>query len=184
MTKPEPWYVHAGLYLAIAVLTIILVKVAILDPQEAVVEDKYYRAESRLRMQNLKEAEILWSKKHGSFTANLDSLINFIKNDPMVDSVMNSYDSLSRKPANPFVSLSHGEFNPDSLKRTPKSQREYVLAIDTTTTVDTVVSAKNKIVRIDSSVVIGSLYYIEDPDGYGTVGSKDNLALKNTASWE
>jgi hypothetical protein len=135
-------------------------------------------------MHNLKEAEMLWSKKYGTFTADIDSLINFIKGDPLVDSVMNSYDSLSRKPANPFVPLSHGEFNPDSLKRTPKSQRNYLVDIDTTAIVDTVVSAQNRILRIDSTVVIGSLYYIEDPDGYGTVGSRDNQALKNTASWE
>jgi hypothetical protein len=32
--------------------------------------------------------------------------------------------------------------------------------------------------------LIGTKYYIEDPDGYGSVGSLSNDALKNTASWE
>jgi hypothetical protein len=50
--------------------------------------------------------------------------------------------------------------------------------------IDTVVNQRGRILRVDSTVTIGNLYYIEDPDGYGTIGSIDNDALKNTASWE
>jgi hypothetical protein len=184
MTSTEPWYIHAALYAVIVILAVVLIKVAILDPKEIVEQEKHYRTESRLRMKNIKEAEILWQEKYGKFTNNLDSLIYFIKNDPMVDSVVNAIDSVTKKPANPFIPLAQGEFIADSLFRTPKSQQPYLVQIDTTTNVDTVVNRQGKLLRIDSTLVIGSLYYIEDPDGYGSVGSLDNQALKNTVSWE
>jgi hypothetical protein len=184
MNQSEPWYIHAGLYAVIVILVVVLIKVAIIDPKEIVESEKYNRTESRLRMSNLKEAEILYERKYGRFTSDLDSLINFIKNDPLVDSVMTAFDSLTRKPANPFTPLSHGEFSPDSLYRTPKSNREYIVQIDTSISIDTVVNRQGRVLRIDSTVAIGKLYYIEDPDGYGTIGSLDNEALKNTSSWE
>jgi hypothetical protein len=182
--KSDPWYIHIVLYGIIAILVIILVKIAILDPTEHVEQERYNRTESRLRMSNIKEAEILWRKKFGNFTGNLQELIGFVKNDPFVDSVVNAFDSLTRKPANPFKPLSHGQFSADSLLKTPKSFSFYILQVDTLTQLDTVVSRKGAIVRIDSTVVIGSRYFLEDPDGYGTIGSLTNEALKNTASWE
>jgi hypothetical protein len=172
------------LYAVIVILVLILIKVAIIDPKEIVNEEKFNRAESRLRMSNLKEAEILYEKKYGNYTDNLDSLVNFVKYDPMVDSLMNAIDSMTMRPANPFKPLSHGQFTPDSLFRTPKSNRNYVIKIDTTLDVDTVVNQRGKILRVDSTLTTGNLYFIEDPDGYGTIGSVDNEALKNTASWE
>ncbi len=184
MTKPEPWYIHAILYFVIVVLVVILVKVAIIDPKDVVEKERYYKKESHLRMKNIKEAEILWNKKYGHFTGNLDSLINFVKTDSMVDSVMNAFDSLSRRPANPFVPLTSGQFTPDSLYKTPKTHSAYVLQVDTSVSADTVYGRNNQIKRIDSSLVIGNRYYLEDPDGYGSVGSLESDALKNTASWE
>lgn len=184
MTKPEPWYLHAILYAVIVILVILLVKVAIIDPKQIVQEEKYTKKESRLRMQNLREAENLWFKKHGSYTAHLDSLVNFVKHDPFVDSVKSAFDSLTRRPANPFIPLSHGEFNPDSLVKTPRSQQNYIVQIDTSTQVDTVVNRRGKVIRVDTATVIGLRYYIEDPDGYGSVGSLDSDAMKNSLSWE
>jgi hypothetical protein len=184
MTKPEPWYIHTALYIIIVVLIIVLVKVAIIDPKDVVEKEKYYKQESHLRMKNIKEAEILWNKKHGHFTGNLDTLIHFIKTDPMVDSIENAFDSLSRRPANPFVPLTSGQFTPDSLYRTPKSHSPYVLEVDTSITADTIFARGKQIRRIDSLKVIGNRYYLEDPDGYGSVGSLESDALKNTASWE
>jgi hypothetical protein len=184
MTKPEPWYIHAILYFVIVVLVIILVKVAIIDPKDIVEKEKYYKQESHLRMKNIKEAEILWNKKYGHYTGNLDSLINFVKTDSMVDSVMNAFDSLSRRPANPFVPLTSGKFTPDSLYRTPKTHSPYILQVDTAVTADTIYGRNNQIKRIDSSMTIGNRYYLEDPDGYGSIGSLESDALKNTASWE
>jgi hypothetical protein len=184
MTKPEPWYIHAGLYVVIVILAIVLIKVAIIDPKEIVVEEKFNRKESRLRMSNLKEAEILYQKKHGKYTDNLDSLIHFVKFDPMIDSLMTAIDSMTMRPANPFKPLAHGDFSPDSLYKTPKSNERYIVQIDTTLDIDTVVNQRGRVLRVDSTLTIGNLYYIEDPDGYGSIGSVDNEALKNTVSWE
>lgn len=180
----DPWYLHAGLYVVIAILTVLLIKVAIIDPKAEVDAERYFKKETRLRMSNLKEAEILYQRKFGRFTNDVDKLVNFIKTDKFVDSVINAFDSLTMKPANPFIKLSNGEFTPDSLFRTPKSQRPFIVQIDTSVVSDTVVNPRGKVLRVDTKTVIGSRYYIEDPDGYGTVGSLDNDALKNTASWE
>ena len=182
--KSDPWYVHAGLYLVIAILTVLLIKVAIIDPHEYVKAEKYFKTESRLRMSNLKEAQMLWEKKYHKYSGNIDTLIDFIKFDPFVDSVVNAFDSLIMKPANPFKPLLSGQFVPDSLEWTPKSHSEYVLQIDTATVVDTVINRRGKITRIDTTITYGTRYYIEDPDGYGSIGSLETDALKNTASWE
>jgi hypothetical protein len=180
----DPWYIHAILYLVIAILSVILIKVAIIDPRNAVEQERFYRTESRLRMTNLKEAEILWQKKYGNFTDNVNDLIKFIKEDPFADSVINSFDSLTMKPANPFKPLSNGEFIPESLRTSPKTYQPYVLQIDTSMSIDTTINRRGRIVKVDTSIVTGSRYYLEDPDGYGTVGDLYNDALKNTSSWE
>ncbi len=180
----EPWYLHAALYTIIAILIFVLIKVAIIDPQNVVELENYNRKESRLRMKNLKEAEILWQKKHNYFTASLDSLVNFVKTSAYVDSVMHATDTLTHKSANPFLALSNGKFTPDSLFRTPGSDKPYILEVDTTISADTVVNRYGKVTRIDTVKQIGTMYYIEDPDGYGTVGSTTNQALLNTVSWE
>lgn len=180
----DPWYVHAGLYFIIAVLTFLLIKVAVIDPTSEVQSEKYFKTETRLRMSNLKEAQILYEKKNKEFCASLDKLIDFIKNDKFVDSVVNAFDSLTMKPANPFKPLSDGKFTPDSLYTSPKTNQRFVMKIDTAVVSDTVVNPRGKILRVETKTVVGKKYYIEDPNGYGTIGSLDNDALKNTASWE
>lgn len=180
----DPWYVHAGLYFIVAILTFLLIKVAIIDPSAEVESEKYFKNETRLRMSNLKEAQILFQKKNGGFTASLDKLIDFIKNDKFVDSVVNAFDSLTMKPANPFKNLSDGTFTPDSLFTSPKTNQRFVMNVDTSVVTDTVVNPRGKVLRVETKTVIGTKYYIEDPNGYGTIGSIDNDALKNTASWE
>jgi hypothetical protein len=180
----DPWYIHAALYLVIAVLTIILIKVAIIDPKNAVAQEKFWQTESRLRMNNIKAAEILWQKKHGNFTDNLSQLIKFIKTDAFVDSVVNSFDSLTMKPANPFKPLSNGQFVPESLMHSPKTYQTYVLQIDTSLSVDTTINRRGVVIKVDSTLVLGTRYFLEDPDGYGSVGDLNNDAKKNTSSWE
>ena len=180
----DPWYIHAALYLVIAILAVILIKVAIIDPKEAVAQEKFWRTESRLRMNNIKAAQILFQKKFGNYTDNLDKLISFVKGDKFVDSVVNAFDSLTMKPANPFKPLSHGEFTPESLKLSPKSFQSYILQIDTSVSIDTTINRRGDVVKVDSVRVLRTKYYLEDPDGYGTVGDLFNDALKNTSSWE
>lgn len=183
-SNEDPWYVHAALYIVIIILVGILIKVAIIDPQEIIEREKYIKKESRLRMTNLKHAEILYQKKYGRFTDNLDTLINFIKYDKFVDSIRKGIDPVTKKPSDPFVKLSHGEFTPESLFTTPRTGQRFIVKIDTTVTKDTVVTPRGRILRVDVKTLIGTRYYIEDPDGNGTIGSLDNDALKNTASWE
>jgi len=180
----DPWYVHAGLYFIVAILTFLLIKVAVIDPSAEVEAEKYFKDETRIRMANLKEAQILFEKKNGAFTSSLDKLIDFIKNDRFVDSVVNAFDSLTMKPANPFKNLSDGNFTPDSLFLSPKTYQRFVMKIDSSVVSDTIVNPSGKILRVEKKTVIGKKYYIEDPNGYGTIGSIDNDALKNTASWE
>lgn len=180
----DPWYLHTGLYFIIAVLTVLLIKVAVIDPKEEIDAERYYKTEARLRMANLKEAQILYNKKFKTYTNSVDKLIEFIKTDRFVDSVVNAFDSTTMKPANPFKPLSNGVFTPDSLYKTPKSHKPFIVQIDTSITRDTVINQRGKVLRVDTKKLIGTKYYIEDPDGYGTIGSIDNEALKNTASWE
>ena len=182
-SRSDPWYIHAALYVVIAILTLILIKVAIIDPHEYVEAEKFYKTESRLRMTNIKEAEIIWQRKSGNYTNSIDTLISFIKS-PYVDSIISSFDSLVMKVNNPFKKLANGEFTPDSLRLSPKTFSQYILLIDTSVVIDSFINRRGKITRVDTSIVLGSRYYLEDPDGYGTVGSLDNEALKNTASWE
>ncbi len=184
ISKSDPWYVHAALYTVIVILVVILVKVVIIDPNDFVQKENYYRTESRLRMKDIKEGEILFYKKHNKFSGNLDTLVDFIKTSPLVDSAMAAYDTLTKKSSNPFLDLSSGKFTPDSLIWAPKSHQRFTLEIDTSVSVDTVVNRYGRITKIDTTKKIGTKYYLEDPDGYGSIGSINNEALKNTASWE
>jgi len=180
----DPWYLHVGLYVVIAILTVLLIKVAVIDPKAEIDTENYYKKETRLRMSNLKEAQILWENKFGSFTGSLDKLINFVKNDKYVDSIVNAFDSVTMKSANPFKNLSDGKFTADSLFLSPKTFQRFILKIDSLEVIDSVVTPAGKLLRTEKKIKKGTKYYIEDPNGYGTIGSIDNDAKKNTASWE
>jgi hypothetical protein len=182
--KSEPWYIHAILYVVIAILLVVLIKVAIIDPADHIQKEEYYRGESILRMDNIRQAQILWQKKNEKFTDNLSELVSYVKNDSTVQQLIVGIDTLTNRSTNPFKSLTTGEFTPDSLMFSPKSHKPYNLQIDTTVTIDTVINRRGKIVRVDTTTVIGSLYFLECPDGYGTVGDLESPTLRNTASWE
>lgn len=182
--KSEPWYIHAVLYVIIAILVYVLIKVAYLDPNEILEKEKYYKQESRLRMSNLRAAEKLWEAKYGRFTDNLNDLINFLKTDPSVKKAMEGVDTLTGRSTNPFVKLSDGRLVWDSITHSPKSGRPYILKVDTSVVADTIIDRLGRIIKIDSVKTIGQRYYIECPDGYGTIGDLRSDALKHTASWE
>jgi hypothetical protein len=182
--KSEPWYIHAILYVVIAILLVVLIKVAIIDPADHIQKEEYYRSESILRMDNIRQAQILWQKENEKYTDNLSELIAYVKNDSSVQELIVGIDTLTNRSTNPFRPLTTGEFTPDSLMFSPKSHTPYTLQIDTTVTIDTVINRRGKIVRVDTTTVIGSLYYLECPDGYGTVGDLESPTLRNTASWE
>jgi len=146
--------------------------------------EKYYKGESRLRMENIREAEMLWEKQRGHYTDNLDSLIYFIENDTNIAMLVAGIDSMTGKSSNPFSMLTNGEFTPDSLFVSPKSHMRFSLKIDSSVQVDTFINRFGKIIRVDTTKEYGTLYLIECPDGYGKIGDLRNKALKNTASWE
>lgn len=182
--KSEPWYIHAVLYVIIFILAIVLIQVAIIEPQRVVEQERYYKAESRARMSNIRAAEKLWEEKHGSFTDNLDSLIQFVLNDTLVAQRITGVDSITGRSTNPFVNLSVGSFVTDSLFHSPKTLSPYLLQVDSTTHLDTVINRRGRIVSVDTSTVIGTRYIVECPDGYGKIGDLYSDALKNAASWE
>jgi hypothetical protein len=182
--KTDPWYIHAGLYAVIIVLIYILINVAIIEPREVVEHERYLKNEARLRMKNLKEIQLLYFKKNKQFTDNLDALVEFYKNDPIIDSARTAFDSLTNKPANPFIELTDGKIEAESLYFTPKSRNRFVLMIDSTKSLDTVITTRGRFVRVDTTIRKGTRYKIEDPDGYGYIGDLENEALKNVISWE
>ncbi|MDQ7817710.1 MAG: hypothetical protein RDU14_11860 [Melioribacteraceae bacterium] len=184
MRKGEPWYVHFIMYVIIAILVFVLIKVAYLDPNEVIEQEKYFKQESRLRMSNLRSAERLWQEKFGKFTDNLDSLINFVKTDTGVKQAMEGIDTVTKRSTNPFVNLSAGLFEPDSLYFSPKSRMRFVLQVDTSEVADTIIDRRGRILKVDLIRTIGQRYFIGCPDGYGTIGDIRSDAMKNTASWE
>lgn len=182
--RSEPWYLHAILYVIIIVLTYLLIQVAIVEPKETVALQQYNKTESRLRMMNLREAQILFEQKFGHFTDDIDSLINFVKNDSLVEAKVNGVDSITGKSSNPFEELTVGQFVPDSLYTSPRSGKQFIIEVDTNIVVDTVIDRRGRVKDIDSVFTRGTRYVIKSPDSKDLIGDVDNDALKNTASWE
>ncbi|MFA7288749.1 MAG: hypothetical protein WC055_07690 [Melioribacteraceae bacterium] len=183
-SKSESWYLHAGLYAVILVLIYVLIRVAIIEPTEVVENEKYFKAESRARMLNLREGEKLWFNKYNRFTDSMDSLVNFLKTDPSVQKAITGTDSITGKSTNTFVSLKNGEQLWDSLFKSPKSGMAYIIKVDTSKSADTIIDRRGKVIKVDSNTVIGKRYVVECPDGYGKVGDLYSDAMKFTASWE
>ncbi|MCX8056686.1 MAG: hypothetical protein N3F03_03625 [Ignavibacteria bacterium] len=171
--KSEPAYIHIILILIIVGLTYLLIQVAILEPQRILEQERYWKEESRLRMTNIKQLEILYKEKFGKYTDNFDSLFNLFRKNP----------ELQAKADSLFKPLKHGQFVLDSLRWSPKSHTQYILKIDTTVTADSVFTKSGRFLRIDTSVVIGQTYYLECPDGYGFIGDINNPAKVNQTSW-
>jgi len=180
----DPWYIHAALWVVIAILTFLLIQVSIIEPTEITRLENYYKTESRARMTNLKQAEMLYEEIHGKYSDNLDTLINFIKTDSTVHALMVGVDTVTNKSTNPFVNLTDGKFTPESLYTSPRSGKYFIVKIDTTLEVDTVINRRGRIVKIDSTITIGTRYVIESPDSKDKIGDLYSDALKNTSSWE
>lgn len=171
--KSEPAYIHIILMLIIVGLTYLLIQVAILEPQQILEQERYFKEESRLRMQNIKQLEILYKEKFGKYTDSFDSLFALYLKDPNIQS---KTDSL-------FRVLKSGSFVLDSLRWSPKSHTPYILKVDSTLQADSVFTRTGRFLRIDSTIVIGETYYLECPDGYGSIGDLSNPAKVNQTSW-
>lgn len=122
------------------------------EPYQVREEEEAYRRESRARMMNIRQAQLLFIGAHGKYATSLDSLIAFIRTVP---------DTTAQKH---FFPLVNSAFVPESLLHTPKSwRRYYMMAVDTT---------------------VIKKYLVDDPDGYGSVGSLTDDSRVNKASWE
>lgn len=137
----------------IVVLLGVLVYV-LYEPYQIRQREEMFKKESRLRMMNIRAAQLAYISEYGRYCSSLDSLVAFIKErlqdgklDPSV-----------------FKPLTHGTFEPDSLLHSPKSLKPYSLQ-----TIETTVIKK---------------YLLEDPDGYGSIGSLTDDTRVNKASWE
>jgi len=141
----------------IIVLLIGVLIYVLYEPYVIFEQEIYYKAESRLRMENIRVAQLKFisdPKGVGKYNNSLDSLILYIKA---------GLESGTLKKEE-FKPLTSGTFVPESLARTPKSWVPYMLA-----TVDTAVIKK---------------YVLECPDGYGTIGSLTEEEKLNKADWE
>jgi len=139
------------LKIIIVLLMAVLVYV-IYEPYQIQAQEESYRSESRLRMVNIRAAQLQFIGQHGRYVSTLDSLVMFINTLP--DSIRSSA----------FLPLSGGTFTAELLLTSPKSNRPYVL------------------VSVDTSAI--KKYVLEDPDGYGSIGSLTDDARVNKASWE
>ncbi len=192
--KNEPWYLHAGLWAVIVVLIVVLIQVSIIGPTDVIATKNYNKQESRLRMTNLKHAQILYEQKYNKYSDNLDTLINFIRTDSSVLDLMAAFDTVKvyrvdgdttiLKSKNPFSDLVSGPFNYDSLYTSPRSGKMFIVKIDTLLEVDTVINRRGRIVKIDSISTIGKRYLIQSPDNDDKIGDVNSDALLNTESWE
>jgi hypothetical protein len=192
--KAEPWYLHAGLWAIIVVLVVILIQVSITGPTEILRIKEYNKTESRIRMTNLKHAQIFYEQKHDKFSDNLDTLVNFIRSDTNVLNLMAAYDTVKiyrmdgdttiLKSKNPFSDLVSGPFNYDSLYTSPRSGKMFIVRVDTLLEIDTVINRRGRIVKIDSITTIGKRYIIKSPDSGDKIGDVDSDALLNTENWD
>ena len=184
LKKSDPWYIHGALITIIVVLSVVLYIVAVHEPSQIIELEKYYKNESRLRMKNLKEAQLVYFKKNKKFTRDIDELVNFLKTDPIIDSLKTAVDSMTQRPAWPFIKLTHGDITFDSLLFSPKTQEKFYLSIDSTKSLDTVWTTAGRMLRIDTTYKVGTRFKIEDPNNYGYIGDLENEALKTAVSWE
>ena len=146
---------HGSIVLKIIIVILFGVLVYVIyQPFVIQEQEEMYQKESRLRMVNLRTAELQYISEYGIYSSSADSLVSFIKQ---------KIEQGALSDAN-FKPLAMSPFVPESLIHTPKSWRPYQI-----TSVDTTVIKK---------------YVIEDPDGYGSIGSLTDDNRINKASWE
>ncbi len=124
------------------------------EPFEIIKTQEQQRTESRLRMANIRNAQMFYFTQYQTYQKDLDSLVYWIQTDSLA---VAKRDSL-------FKPLITGVFEPESLKYSPRSHEQYALAVDDTSTTHR--------------------YFLECPDGYGFVGSLEDVSQLHRASWE
>ncbi|MBN1637896.1 MAG: hypothetical protein JW866_02945 [Ignavibacteriales bacterium] len=96
LRKSDPWYIHLILYVVIVILIYLLIKVAIVDPKETMAKENFFKKESRTRMENLRELQILWEKKNKAYTDDITKLVEFFKTEKEVQALINAVDTLGK----------------------------------------------------------------------------------------
>lgn len=117
-------------------------------------QEELYKKESRVRMLDIRAAQLMYISEYGKYAKTIDSLVAYI----------NIKAAASAVPEGTFKPLSMSPFVPESLLHTPGSWSPYEI-----TAVDTTVIKK---------------YVVNDPDGYGSIGSLTDDSRVNKASWE
>ncbi|HAL56037.1 MAG TPA: hypothetical protein DCP63_06085 [Bacteroidetes bacterium] len=145
---------------SIVLKTIIVLLVGVLiwvlyEPYQVREREEYCKKESRIRLQNIRTAQLRYIENHGRYADSIATLVDFIKQSLASDTTWS---------ASMFKPLLSGAFVPESLLNSPKSWKPYAI-----TAVDTTAIKK---------------YLVEDPDGYGSIGSLTDDSKINKASWE
>ncbi|MBI2618537.1 MAG: hypothetical protein HYW57_00470 [Ignavibacteriales bacterium] len=124
------------------------------EPYQIREQEEMFKSESRARMINIRAGQLMYISENGKYAPHIDTLLAFIR--ARIDSGKVAPDT--------FKPLPTQEFTPESLRLAPKSGRPYM------------------IVSVDTAVI--KKYVVEDPDGYGSIGSLTDDSRVNKASWE
>ncbi len=123
------------------------------NPGQEMAKADNYKWEARARMSMLRIAENQYFATKATYTSNMDSLLEFCS-----DSIpATRQDSI-------FTKLYLTQFHFDSLRKSPRNQLPFTLAV-----VDTMELPR---------------YQITDPDGFGYVSSLTDPDEHNKGSWE
>ncbi len=122
------------------------------EPYQIREEEEAFRRESRARLINIRQGQLLHIGARSRYAESLDSLVAFIRTRP--DTLVAAY----------FQPLTMSAFVPESLLHTPKTWRPY------------------RLTAVDSTII--KKYLVDDPDGYGSIGSLTDDQRVNKASWE
>ncbi len=124
------------------------------EPYQIREREDRYRRESRLRMLNIRSAQLKHIELRGGYSGSISELVEFIKAGLATDTIKVAM----------FKPLTDGAFVPESLLYSPKTWKPWELSIVDTTTI--------------------KKWYVEDPNGYGFIGTLSDDMKVNKASWE
>src|SRR5690625_1352866 len=131
---------------------------SIVDPYQEVLDREEMTERVRYRMQNVRDALILYERRVDSFPPSdggLDTLVQYIKTDSLMtlqaDSLFQPMDTTK-------------QFNPDSLVYSPRPPH-------------------NKFEYSVNDTLRPPIYLLKDPDSEDQIGSLENTNQLNESSW-
>lgn len=137
----------------IAVLAVILYFI-ITTPWDAKLEADKKIVESRKKMSYIRAGEIAYISQHGVYSNTVEEMINFIKNDPLLSTQIDSVFNLKKGV----------EIDLNTLNVCPITNTPYIYQVDNT-------SAVRK-------------YYLKCPGSDNSIGSMTDDDKVNKSSWE